>query len=937
MVQPRQCPECGAELRATDPEGVCLLCAFKGALLPAPETPVSEESVVHYFGDYRLSAKIGEGGMGTVYRARQDSLNRIVAVKVMRAGLLASEAEVRRFQREAQAAANLQHPNIVAVYEVGRFDGHHFYSMQFISGENLEQKVRARPLSVRAAAGYVETIAKAVHFAHQQGTIHRDLKPTNILIDEFDEPHITDFGLVCHSDSDENLTLTGQIVGTPAFMAPEQVAAKSKLVSPLTDIYATGAVLYYLLTQKAPFTSDTLPGLLALVAGPSPPVSPRSLNPTVPLDLETICLKCLEKRPDRRYPSAQALADELKRFRRNEPILARPPHAAEKVLRWCARNRTVAWSLGAVALTLVTATAVSVGLAVRAKQAERITRQAYSQSRQVVQFLTDMLQGVGPATALGRDTTLLREILDQAADRVETELREHPEVCAEIQAIMGNIYQDLGEFAKAEALHRAVLQTTTNLWGAEHTNTASALVNLALVLQRQNNLEEAEALTRQTLDIRRRLLGEEHPDVAMSLHILAQLAGLQGRLEEAAGILREVITIQRRLEGEEHPHLATTVQNLGQTLRMLGRLDEAAALEQEALAMRRKVLPPDHPHIAVSLNGLAIVLNEQGRYTEADGLYREALALRKKLVGNEHPDVAETLNNLANNLQDQGRLAEAAAMHREALAVNKNVFGLEHPKMANSLNNLAFALREAGDLVEAETAMRQALDIWKRSYGAEHFQVATALHNLATVLRDANKLGEAEATQREALALLRKLLGETHPRVANALHNLGTILERHGKLAEAESSLRQGMALRRDLLGGDHPNVADSLEALARLLRGRGELDAAATALRECLQIRQQRLPDAWETFSAQSALGECLLARTDYSEAEPLLLAGATGLLERQARIPPAARTRLTEALEALIRLHEATGQPTQVAAWRQKLAELTLPAPPAPEGNPK
>jgi tetratricopeptide (TPR) repeat protein len=1026
MTAPPRCPECGAEVGLDSPDGVCLACAFKGSLLPTEaaeagasagadaDAALASEAKIHYFGDYLLLSEVGRGGMGVVYCARQTSLNRIVALKLILAGRLASPEEVVRFRREAECAANLRHPNIVAVHETGEQGGQHYYAMEFIHGRNLAQLAGQQPLPPQQAACYLKALAEALEFAHRQGTVHRDIKPTNILIDEFDQPRITDFGLAHRSQLDPHSTATGQILGTPAFMSPEQAAGKPAAIGPASDIYSAGAVLYFLLTQKPPFTAAPLPALLALVSGPEPPVSPRALNPSVSPDLATICLKCLEKDPARRYPSAQSLADELGRFCRNEPILARPPSSAERAWRWCARNRAVSLALGAATVALLAGTVVSTSQAVRAKRAERLAESAASRSDQVARFLKDMLQGVGPSVARGRDTQMLRDILDQASERVGTELRNQPDVQVDLQTVIGETYTELGLPAKAEALHSEVLATATNLWGTEHTNVASAQVNLGRALQSQGKLTEAESLHRQALGLRQRLLGHGHPETAIALANLAQALGLQGKLDEASAKLREVVAIQTKAFGLEHPELATSIQNLGQTLRVQGRLPEAETLEREALAMRRKLLGNDHLDVAVSLNGLAIVLNEQERLPESEAMYREALALRKKLLRDDHPDVAETLNNLANTLLVQNRIADAEAAQREALAIYTRTSGPESPGLATTLNNLSLVLWHAGRLPEAETQQREALRLRRKSFGDDHFYVANSLANLATVvgdqgrfaeaerlqrecmaiqvrvlgedhpdvatsvnnlaalvrdqgrfaeaetlqrqalltvqkgslgpdhplvaaflsnlagiLREQDQLAEAESVQREALALRRKRLGNDHPGVARDLHNLAGILRARGDVIQTEALFREALALRRKTLGEAHPDAAATLDLLASVLHDKGQLDEAEFLLRESLAIREKAMPDDWSTFSTLSALGANLLARKDYLAAEPLLLAGCNGLLERWTKIPAPSKRPAREALNGLLRLYEVTARPAQAEEWKQKLRALPAPAP--------
>jgi WD40 repeat protein len=306
------------------------------------------------FGDYELIEEIARGGMGVVYKARQVSLDRLVAVKMILAGEFATPQFVQRFRTEAAAAAVLHHPNIVAIHEVGVNAGQHYFSMDFVAGPNLAALVGHQPLPARRVAQYLKTIAEAIHYAHEQGILHRDLKPSNVLIDANDQPRITDFGLAKRltGKSEMDLTLSGQVLGSPNFMPPEQASGKHGKVGRYSDVYALGGILYHLLTARPPFQADSLEIIVSQVLT-AEPVSPRMLNPTVPRDLETICLKCLEKEPSRRYATAQTLADELGRFRRGEPILARPASQPERAWRWCRRQPVRAGLIAALVLVFV--------------------------------------------------------------------------------------------------------------------------------------------------------------------------------------------------------------------------------------------------------------------------------------------------------------------------------------------------------------------------------------------------------------------------------------------------------------------------------------------------------------------------------------------------------------------------------------------------------
>jgi WD40 repeat protein/serine/threonine protein kinase len=327
---------------------------------------------IRYFGDYDLLEKVAQGGMGVVYKARQVTLNRTVAVKLILAGQLASENDVRRFYSEAEAAAKLDHPNIVPIHEVGEHESQHYFSMGFVEGESLAAKVADGPLPLREAAALVKTIAQAVQYAHEQGIIHRDLKPANVLLDKSGQPRVTDFGLAKQVDADSSLTATGDVIGTPSYMSPEQARGETEKVGPLSDVYSLGAVLYCLLTGRPPFRAashlDTLRQVLE-----QEPVSIRQLNPQVDCDLETICLKTLEKEPSQRYVSAQAFVEDLERYLNGHPIQARPIGRVARGWRWCKRNPVFAGLAGSVA-TLLLILAIAGSIAAD-RQASLETRQ----------------------------------------------------------------------------------------------------------------------------------------------------------------------------------------------------------------------------------------------------------------------------------------------------------------------------------------------------------------------------------------------------------------------------------------------------------------------------------------------------------------------------------------------------------------------------------
>jgi WD40 repeat protein/serine/threonine protein kinase len=366
------------------------------------------------FGDYELLEEIARGGMGVVYKARQVSLKRVVALKMILSGQLASEEDVRRFRSEAEAAANLQHPSIVRIYEVGTIDGQHYFSMDFIEGHSLADQAVLGPLEMEEAARLVCQVATAIEYAHQQGILHRDLKPHNVLMDAKNQPWVTDFGLAKRIEGQSDLTGTGQVLGTPSYMPPEQASADAAAVGPTSDVYSLGAILYELVTARPPFKAQTpLDTLLQVLV--EEPVAPHSLNGSVPADLETIILKCLEKDPRRRYQSAQGLVEELGRYLAGEPIQARPIGPWERAWRWCRRKPTLAALYGTAATLMlilgIGGTMVAVQQSRNARQETSLRQQADGATKKARQNLQ---VAEGERKRANREATAARDSAEEA-------------------------------------------------------------------------------------------------------------------------------------------------------------------------------------------------------------------------------------------------------------------------------------------------------------------------------------------------------------------------------------------------------------------------------------------------------------------------------------------------------------------------------------------
>lgn len=486
---------------ARDPHGTITDLA---AIPIAPQT-------TKIFGDYEILETIAKGGMGVVYKARQRKLNRIVALKMILAGQFADQGDIDRFYAEAEAAAHLRHPNIVGIHEVGECDEQHYFSMEYIEGQSLGDLVREHPLAPRAAAKFVKTISEAMHYAHQEGVLHRDLKPSNVLVDGNDVPLITDFGLAKRTAEQSQRTVAGTVLGTPSYMPPEQASGKLDQIT-RSDVYSIGAILYELVTGKPPFGAanpwETIKQVLS-----TDPVSPRMLNSGVPVDLETICLKCLQKDQARRYDSAQDLAEELQRFLAGEPILARPVGIVERSVRWCYRNP---WPTAALGVLLLGVVGTSIGLkfAVDARNDAEIARgiaveeeaKAVAAKKQAEDGRDLLLAAINKLFTDWGDVTLLNE-------------PGFEEVRARLLTTASNLYEQMGDQLGEDPKVQHEL-------GVSYFRLARMMFHL-----RSN--DDARAAAEAGLKIQRNLSAAQ-PGDKVRLHVLGESLNLLGNVLEVA-------------------------------------------------------------------------------------------------------------------------------------------------------------------------------------------------------------------------------------------------------------------------------------------------------------------------------------------------------------------------------------------------------------------
>jgi tetratricopeptide (TPR) repeat protein len=660
-------------------------------------------------------------------------------------GKLAGAEDLKRFRGEAEAVANLDHPNIVPIYEVGEHQGQQYFTMKLIEGGSLSEWLRRDPNSharndpqqppVRRgqaeAARLVATVARAVHFAHQHGILHRDLKPANILIDAQGQPHVTDFGLAKNIKAGSDLTLTGTIMGTPSYMAPEQATGNARQVTTAADVYSLGAVLYQTLTGRPPFQSDTPLKTLRQVEEEEP-LRPSSVNRRVDRDLETICLKCLEKVPQRRYGSAEALAEDLERWCRGEPIVARPVSLTERVWKWARRQPQLAALFLTILVALIAITVVSITMSLRIAASKEALVVEAEKSRQTAAFLNEMIGDVWPAMAQGRETQMLKEILQETAKRL-TELKGHPDVEVHLRLTLGRAYQGLGLPKDQEAMSREAVRVAKSHWGDRHETVAEGLMSLGYAVFVQGRHQEALSLYDEALAIQKHLHGEDHLAVARVYSRMADVRIAARDRDASEQLWLKALAIQEKAgasDGMSYSRLC-----LGRIT--LERGDVAAAEEKfhQAIRIQKQAAQPDRRLVAEVTMWLANARQVQNDWPGCEKLLQEVLALRTESYGRVHHQVAHTLGMLARAQMRQEKFQTAERNLEEALDIEKKAHGEDHHSVADVLLQLSDLYQQQADWAKAAAVHRQGLMIQEKIFGPGHATTLRARADLARILK----------------------------------------------------------------------------------------------------------------------------------------------------------------------------------------------------------
>lgn len=700
------CPACGATIT---PGEWCTRCMV--ALALGAETPPMMVEPLGSIASYDLKERIAQGGMGVVYKAHQPALERSVALKLLAPHATGSADALRRFQTETAAAASLQHPNILPIYESGEENGQAFYSMPLMDGGTLADRLPGHPIDPKEAARLMRKIAAAVAHAHQQGVLHRDLKPQNIFLDTDSEPYVADFGLAKILTQETALTLSGAVLGTPAYMAPEQARGKQGEAGIPADIYSLGAILYELLTGTPPFEGATALDVLRQV-NEELPRKPASLNPRVPPDLAVICLKCLEKEPARRYATAGELADDLQCYLEHRPVQARAPGAAYIARRFVRRHFLAVTAATIALLSLIAGFIVSLWHYFEAKEALAQAAIELDHRREVARFLTEALSAAGVSKTLGRDPTMMREVLDRTAGRLDNHPPDDPGVEAELRTAIGRTYLDLDEFIAAETHLGRALALRRQASDTTEAQLASALFDQADALYHLGRKAESEPLVRESVAIWTRIAGPDDPATAEALSLLAWILFRTGRGKEAEAPARHVYALWEANPVEEQ--LGEGPVTLACILKKTGRGEEAEAIWRKEWQELRKLHGPAHPAIANNLDNLGMQLLHNGKLDEAEQVLREALAQGRQFFGDRSPHEDHVLANLSRLARRQGDLTAEISYAREAVQAAHRVYPEGHPIRRQSENHLKRVLERriaaARERGESERVWQAELD-----------------------------------------------------------------------------------------------------------------------------------------------------------------------------------------------------------------------------------
>jgi eukaryotic-like serine/threonine-protein kinase len=766
-------------------------------------------------GPYRLLRQLGEGGMGVVYHAHQvQPIRRDVALKIIKPGM-DSKQIIARFEGERQALAVMDHPNIARVLDTGTTDkGLPYFVMELVEGIPINRYCDSKRLTIRQRLELFVPLCEAIQHAHQKGIIHRDIKPSNILVAEQEGRavlKVIDFGLAKALGPQTNdatvLTNLWAVVGTLAYMSPEQAELTRHDIDTRTDVYSLGAMLYELLAGTTPLQHDSIVGRsyaetlqrIRQEENPLPSarlrrsstsleiaerrqIEPARLPKLLQRELDWIVMKAIEKERARRYSTPSELAADITRYLNDEPVLACPPSAVYRTRKFVRRHR---FGVAIAIATAIPLLALAISIPIQGRRVLRERDKALTAEKtatQVSSFLIDLFKVADPTKTGGAITA--REILDRGAQKVRTELDGQPLVKARLMETLGIVYDNIGLYDQALPLLETSLATRRKLLGEEDLDAAASLSAVGNLWYDKGEFAKARPMLDEVLRIREKLLGPDDLEVASSLHNLANTNFGLGNYTEAERLAGRALAIREKKLPPNDSHIVTSVNTLGAIAFRKGELTKARQLWERTLAMREATLPADHPFLAGAMNNLALIRNETGDAAGARVLLERVVAIQEKTLGPKHVDLAFSLNNLGDALMRSGDYAAALERYRRAVEILQAT-SPNHPELARFLSGVGWALLQTGQVEQARHAYQESFDLSQRTLGHDPVQLSRAIVGLAMCDQKEKRYQRSAELFERALALCRNRDGTYQRWASYFLKAYADLLRETGKAEKA--------------------------------------------------------------------------------------------------------------------------------------------------------
>jgi serine/threonine protein kinase len=896
-----------------------------GAESPAPDLSAnaSPDTIPMAIGTYRILRLLGAGGMGAVYEAEQQSPHRTVALKIIQPGFTTPEL-LRRFKQEANALGKLQHPGIAQIHEASTADTglgpQPYFAMELIRGPSLTEYAETHRLKTRERLELLAKICDAVQHAHQRGIIHRDLKPANILVDETGQPKILDFGVARVVDSEWPVTRQtdlGELVGTLAYMSPEQITAEPFEVDTRSDVYALGVILYQLLAGRLPYQGGNLNQIVQVIREQeAPPLG--SVSRAYRGDIETIAAKALEKEKARRYASAADFAADIRRYLGNEPITARPPSGTYQLRKFAKRHTAVVSGTAVVFLVLTAGIIASTSEAARANRAgqaalrerdrataagqtaiqerdraQRAEQAATTERNRAVAearradtesatakavrdfLLNDLLAQAGATAQAGPnmqpDPDLkVRTALDRAVARMPGKFDKRPLVEAAIRQTIGDAYWELGLYSDAERQTARAIELRERYLGRYSPDALSSRNKLGEQYIAAGKFNEAEKLFAEVAEARARVLGPDHPDTLSTMANLAFAYGRLSRYVEAERLASAVLKRQLHLLGERNPETLNSMNNLAQLYMDQGKFPQAEEFYTQFVSISPQVLGTGDPRMLSGMNNLAQLYRRQGKLPKAEELLLQVLEMERRVLGTEHRGTASTMNDLALVFRQEGKYRQAEDLYANSLQIHRRVLGEENPLTLAVMENLGVLYRDQSRDAEAEAAVMKVLEIRRRVLGNDHRDTLASLNSAAVFSRDHGKYPEAESLFLQVVAGFRRVLGDQAANTLTGKDNLAVVIGEQGRYSEAELLLKEVVEGRRRLLGSDNSYTLRSMNNLAVIYREERRHAEAESLFLQALEGRRTKLgPEHPDTLTTMNDLALLYETEGKYGEAQ--------------------------------------------------------------------